>query len=137
MAGALILLVFIRKQELLITMTITFTLVIQQFPPPFLCFSWMLRFKHSTYHSHFLHFIAITSGLEALHLSRSITLQHALALLLSFLAVLHSLSRSLALFPSLYPSSSLSSCIPPHLPSPPPPPPQSYLLIICFILSAS
>lgn len=64
------------------------------FPLSFLRFSWTLRFKHSTYHSHFLRFIASTSGLEALHLSRSITLQHALALLLSFLSVSHSLSLS-------------------------------------------
>lgn len=69
----------------------------------------MLRFKHSTYHSQFLRFIASTSGVEALHLSRSITLQHALALLLSFLSV--SLSHSLALSPSLCPASSLFSCI--------------------------
>lgn len=66
----------------------------------------MLRFKHSTYHSRFLHFIASTSGLKALHLTRSITLCHAFALLLSFISVSH----SVALSPSLCPSSSLSSC---------------------------
>lgn len=58
-----------------------------QFPLSFLCFCWMLRFKHSTYHSRFLRFIAFTSGLKALHLSRSITLWHAFALLLSCLCV--------------------------------------------------
>lgn len=78
----------------------------------------MFRFKHSTYHSHFLRFIAPTSGLEVLHLSRSITLQHALALLLSFFSVPHSLF--LALSPSLCPSSPLSFCIPP---------PSSFLLV--------
>lgn len=81
----------------------------------------MLRFKHSTCHSQFLRFIASTSGVEALHLSRSITLQHALALLLSFLSV--SLSHSLALSPSLCPASSLFSCIPPA------PHPLSILLV--------
>ena len=37
----------------------------------------MLMFKHSSYHSHFLRFIASTSGLEALHFSRSTTLLYA------------------------------------------------------------
>lgn len=64
------------------------------FPLSFFCFSWTLTFKHSTYHSHFLRFIASTSGLEALHLSGSITLQHALALLPSLFSPSHSLSLS-------------------------------------------
>lgn len=54
------------------------------------------RFKHSTYHSHFLCFIASTSGLEALHLSRSITLQHACPA--SLLSLCVSLSRSCPFF---------------------------------------
>ncbi len=87
--------------------------LVKRFSLSFLCFSWTLRFKHSTYHSHFLRFIASTSGLEAPHLNRSTTLQHALALLLSCLSV--SLPLSLALSPSLCPSSSLSSCNPPSL----------------------
>lgn len=65
----------------------SFSVAIQQFLLSFLCFWWMLRFKHSTYHSRFLRFIASTSGLKALHLTRSITLWHAFALLLSFLSV--------------------------------------------------
>lgn len=100
-----------RKWRQDLQVTIMLSLVIQRFPLSFLCFSWMLRFKHSTYHSHFLRFIASTSGLEALHLSRSITLQHALAQLLSLCPTL---SRSLALSPSLCPSSSLSSCTHPR-----------------------
>lgn len=99
--------------------------------PVFSCFSWMLRLRHSTYHSHFLRFIASTSGLQALHLSGSITLQPALALVLSFLSVSH----SLAVLPFLHLSAPLPLCLP-VLPSPPTPSP-SYLLIICFILSAS
>lgn len=80
-------------------------LLLCDFPTPG-CF----RFKHSTYHSHFLRFIASTSGLETLHLNRSITLQHALPCLSLSHSILMSLSPSLSpsLFPFLY--SSLSPC---------------------------
>src|SRR4029434_6145626 len=59
----------------------------------------MLMFKHSSYHSHFLRFIASTSGLEALHFSRSTTLLYAPP---SFFALPPSLSlsHSLSLSPS-------------------------------------
>lgn len=114
-----------QRQELVIV-TIILSLVIQQYPLSFLGFSRTLRFKHSTYHSHFLRFIASTSGLEALHLSTGITLQHALALLFSFL----SLCLSLSLLPFRHLFAPLRLCLPVS-------PPPSYLLIICFILSAS
>lgn len=74
------------------------------FPPSFLFFCPMLRFKHSTYHSCFLRFIASTSGLKALHLTRSVTLWHAFALLLSFLSVSHSAALSPSLRPLFFPS---------------------------------
>lgn len=64
-----------------------------------------LRCKHSTYNSHFLRFIASTSGLEALCLSRGVTLPH---FPLSFSL---RLALSLTLFLSVCPSSSPSSCV--------------------------
>lgn len=103
-----------RKWRQDLQVTIMLSLVIQRFPLSFLCFSWMLRFKHSTYHSHFLRFIASTSGLEALHLSRSITLQHALAQLLSLCPTL-----SLALLPFLHLFAPLPLCLPVPTPAPP------------------
>lgn len=84
-----------RRQEVLLSMT-TMTLWSHDDFSILFCISWKLRFKHYTYRSHFLRFIASTSGVEALHLSRSITLQNALTPLLSCLSV----SRSLALCPS-------------------------------------
>lgn len=57
-----------------------------------------VSFKRPTYYSHFLHLNAPTSGPEALHSIRSITLQDALPASLCF-----TLSH-FALFPSLCPS---------------------------------
>ncbi len=88
-----------QRQELLVAIMRS---LVKRFSLSFLCFSWTLRFKHSTYHSHFLRFIASTSGLEAPHLNRSTTLQHALALLLSCLSVSLPLSLPFYLHAKLF-----------------------------------
>lgn len=92
-------------------------------PPSFLFFCPMLRFKHSTYHSCFLRFIASTSGLKALHLTRSVTLCHAFALLLSFLCVSLCCTFSISSPPLLLLCLPVPPPPPPPLPPPPPPPP--------------
>lgn len=92
-----------RQAALLITLIIIYSFVIQRLLVWGFFFGlfWMLRFRHSTYHSHFLRFIAFTSGVEALHLSRSTTLQHALSCLASVLSLCVALLPFLHLFAPL------------------------------------
>lgn len=83
----------------------------------------MLRFKHSTYHGRFLRFIASTSGLKAPHLTRSITLCHASALLLSFLSVRLTLLHFLHLLAPRFLSGVLRRDAAP--------PPPSFAVLLC------